>query len=225
MRTIIAGSRDYRDPALVAAALAVVPFAITHVISGGALGVDRAGEAWATAHDLPLTVMPAAWTQFGKSAGYRRNEAMAAVAEALVAIWDGHSPGTAHMLDIATRRGLTVFVFCPAAHPELLALAQIAAGRAAMAHYNALHLAVWRAKEAWERALMDPDPQEPVTSTSLARAQMALDRYRPQLLQLYAQAAGAAALPGELGQPWPAAAPAGALDPTPATAAQLPVAA
>jgi len=215
MKTIIAGSRDFTDPTLVHAAIAAAGFTITHVLSGGARGVDLAGEAWAAAHNIPLTVLPAEWDTWGKSAGYRRNEALVAQADALLAVWDSRSPGTAHVIDIATRRGLQVFVFCPAAHPLLLAAAQIAAGQAAMRHYNDLHTATWHAKEAWDTALVQAGPDDQVSSAALARTVCALDLYRPTLLRLMAVAAQAAS---QLDQPWPALA-VGA-DPTP-TAAPL----
>jgi len=93
MRTIIAGSRDFTDPTLVHAAIAASGFTITHVLSGGARGIDLAGEAWATAHAVPVTVLPAEWDRFGKGAGYRRNEAMAAQADALLAVWDKNRQG------------------------------------------------------------------------------------------------------------------------------------
>ena len=183
------------------AAITASGFAITHVLSGGTRGVDLAGEAWAAAHAVPVTVLPAEWDKWGRSAGYRRNEALVAQADALIACWDSRSPGTAHVIASATRRGLPVFVFCPASHPLLLAAAQNAAGRAAMAHYNTLHTAAWRAKAAWEQALVQAGPDDQVTSYALARAQTALDLYRPTLLRLCAVAAQAAC---RLDQPWPA---------------------
>jgi hypothetical protein len=35
---------------------------------------------------------------------------MAQHADALVAIWDGKSPGTKHMIEVAKARGLSVFI-------------------------------------------------------------------------------------------------------------------
>jgi hypothetical protein len=35
---------------------------------------------------------------------------MAQNADALIAVWDGQSPGTKHMIDVAKARGLRVFV-------------------------------------------------------------------------------------------------------------------
>ncbi len=53
---------------------------------------------------------PAAWDTYGLKAGYIRNEEMADNADALIAIWDGKSRGTKHMIDIATRKGLRVYI-------------------------------------------------------------------------------------------------------------------
>lgn len=48
-----------------------------------------------------------------KQAGYLRNEQMADGAEGLIAVWDGRSPGTGQMIEVAKRKGLKVFVFNP----------------------------------------------------------------------------------------------------------------
>ena len=111
MRTIIAGSRGITDPTLVRDAIAQSEFAVTHVLSGAARGVDRLAEAWAHAHTIPVTRFPADWTREGTRAGFLRNARMAVAAEALIAIWDGQSPGTRHMIQTAKDCGLRVFVF------------------------------------------------------------------------------------------------------------------
>lgn len=111
MRVIIAGSRGITDYALVSHAIQNSGFPISRVISGAARGVDQLGERWAKEHRIPVLRMPAEWTKYGRSAGYRRNEDMASVGDALIAIWDGRSPGTRHMIETASRRGLHVFVY------------------------------------------------------------------------------------------------------------------
>jgi hypothetical protein len=68
------------------------------------------GEEWAARNNIPVELFPADWDRFGRSAGHRRNADMAARAEALVALWDGKSPGTKGMIDIARQRGLKVHV-------------------------------------------------------------------------------------------------------------------
>jgi hypothetical protein len=60
--------------------------------------------------NIPCFRFPADWDRYGKAAGYIRNETMAANAEALIALWDGRSPGTKHMIDIARKKGLKVYV-------------------------------------------------------------------------------------------------------------------
>lgn len=110
LRVIIAGSRTITDYALVEQAIAQSGFPIREVVSGGARGVDRLGERWASEHGVPVTQFIPDWERFGKSAGFRRNEEMARHADALIAIWTGDSPGTRHMIDIAHTRGLKVFV-------------------------------------------------------------------------------------------------------------------
>lgn len=110
MRTIIAGSRCCTDKRDLIAALSACGWTPTTVISGTAKGADRLGEAWAAEHDVPCERYPADWDRHGKSAGYRRNERMAECADALIALWDGQSRGTKHMIDIAKRNGLLVRV-------------------------------------------------------------------------------------------------------------------
>ena len=39
-----------------------------------------------------------------------RNAQMAKVSDALIALWDGHSRGTEHMINFARRRGLDVTI-------------------------------------------------------------------------------------------------------------------
>lgn len=110
MRTIIAGTRNCTDMSELIAALASCAWTPSVVICGTARGADRLGEVWAGEAGVPCERFPADWDQFGKSAGYRRNEQMADHAEALIALWDGDSRGTKHMIDIATRKGLQVHV-------------------------------------------------------------------------------------------------------------------
>jgi hypothetical protein len=110
MRTIIAGSRSITDYDTVALAVELSGFDVTEVVSGTARGVDELGERWARQKGVPCRRFPADWERYGRSAGYWRNEEMARNADALVAVWDGVSRGTGHMIDIARREGLKVFI-------------------------------------------------------------------------------------------------------------------
>jgi len=53
---------------------------------------------------------PAEWHIHGKSAGYKRNEVMAQVATHCIIFWNGLSPGSRHMKDIAVKKKLVVEV-------------------------------------------------------------------------------------------------------------------
>lgn len=115
MRTVIAGSRSV-GLLTVRQAMAACPWAdaITVVISGKApSGADLYGEVWAKEHELPIEEFPADWDRYGRGAGMRRNCEMAVSCEALVAIWDGVSPGTKQMIQQAERRERRIFVWSP----------------------------------------------------------------------------------------------------------------
>ncbi len=119
MRTIIAGSRTATF-LHVRAAVDACPFKdqITRVISGTARGADTYGEHIAAAEGWGVDCMPADWDRYGRRAGYIRNEEMAQVAKALIAVWDGESKGTRHMINLAEQYGLRVFVYEWRALPE-----------------------------------------------------------------------------------------------------------
>lgn len=81
---------------------------VAEVVSGGATGIDAAGEKWARAHDIPIKVFKADWDKHGRAAGPIRNRLMAEYADALVVIWDGKSPGSKNMLTTACALKLMV---------------------------------------------------------------------------------------------------------------------
>lgn len=137
MRVIIAGSRSIKGEqaeGLIAQAAEDANWPISEVISGDAEGVDKAAIEWAKKKALDWVIMPANWTGKGKRAGYARNKKMAWYARSasrilelqdkevelkwkggLIAIWDGKSKGTAHMIDLAREFGLEVFILT---HPH-----------------------------------------------------------------------------------------------------------
>lgn len=110
MKTIVAGSRTFTDDKVVVDAMIACGWDITEIVSGGAKGVDAIGEEIARATCTPLTIYFANWKKHKKAAGILRNVEMAKNAQALVAVWDGVSPGTKHMIEVATKHGLRVYV-------------------------------------------------------------------------------------------------------------------
>lgn len=111
MRTIIAGSRKGPTAAHIDLAMSECGWSPTIVVSGRAPGADRLGEDWAVAHQIPIDLFPANWKRYGNAAGCLRNTKMAENADALVAIWDGQSNGTRHMISEAHRLNLRVYVY------------------------------------------------------------------------------------------------------------------
>lgn len=110
MKVIVAGTRYITDMDAVAKALDSSCFEITEVVCGMARGVDLLGLKWAETFNVPVKKFPANWAKFGKRAGFLRNKEMAAYADALIAVWDGQSRGTKHMIEFARMKGLKIYV-------------------------------------------------------------------------------------------------------------------
>lgn len=112
MKVIIAGSRTITDMRFIEAAIRESGFNITEVVSGAANGVDKLGARWAVRRGIPVKQFRAAWNIYGfKEAGPIRNEQMARYADALIAIWDGKSKGTAHMIWIAKKLKIPLYIY------------------------------------------------------------------------------------------------------------------
>lgn len=102
---------------------------IEEVVSGTANGIDSSGEDWAEDNQVAVKRFAANWSdvsakreptrvavnRYGKEynalAGHNRNQRMADYADALLAIWDGQSTGTADMIRRARKKGLKVHVY------------------------------------------------------------------------------------------------------------------
>ena len=120
MKIIVAGSRTITDYNTVAIAIneglrkffdgAILNWHNIEIVSGMALGVDTVAIQYARNHNLRVIGMPANWKAEGKAAGYKRNERMALCSDALVAVWDGKSKGTQHMINLAFKHNLQVYV-------------------------------------------------------------------------------------------------------------------
>lgn len=112
MKIIIAGGRDFTSYTLLRRSVnlfilelqaegAFAPGEAIEIVSGTAMGADLLGEGYAKAAGYPVIRMPADWKTHGNSAGYKRNEAMAKIADAAICFWDRRSRGTGHMIDLA----------------------------------------------------------------------------------------------------------------------------
>lgn len=115
MKVIIAGSRSISDLACVEQAARYSGFEFSEVVCGMAPGADKLGYEWAKSQDIPVKEFPAKWRDkdgvLDRAAGFHRNTAMAQYADALVAVWDGKSNGTGHMIRAMSGIGKPVYVY------------------------------------------------------------------------------------------------------------------
>ena len=133
MKVIIAGSRSITDFEIIKKAIECCPFSISEVVSGGAKGVDLLGEKYASEEKILIKVFKPSWSnlevpgaivktnKYGKynaKAGIDRNEKMGDYADALIAVWDGESTGTKHMIEYMEFLDKKVFVYNISEHGE-----------------------------------------------------------------------------------------------------------
>lgn len=112
-KVIIAGTRDFNNYHLLKMKLDKILSNIIDdiiIVSGKARGADTLGEKYAKEKGYQIAEFPADWEKFGRSAGYKRNVQMAEYADACVCFWDGRSPGTKHMINIANQYKLQIRV-------------------------------------------------------------------------------------------------------------------
>lgn len=80
------------------------------IVSGGANGADALGERLARDYGQKLLVMKADWNKDGRAAGFRRNERMAEIADAVIVFQVDGSKGSAHMIEQGLENKLPVKV-------------------------------------------------------------------------------------------------------------------
>lgn len=138
MNVVIAGSRPPKEirlkyksldrwyekhQAVVEAAVTASGFDVDTVIQGEAQGFDTLASRWAYWNRRVCYGYPAEWKssdgQTDYSAGFTRNEWMAVDGDALVAVWDESSRGTAHMIQCILDLGKPVSVWSLKQHWQI----------------------------------------------------------------------------------------------------------
>jgi YspA, cpYpsA-related SLOG family len=97
---LFCGSRDWSDRERIRRDLESLPEGSV-VIEGGARGADRIARVQARDLGLHVATVAALWDHYGRSAGYRRNEAMARLQPDFVYAYPLGGPGTAQMIALA----------------------------------------------------------------------------------------------------------------------------
>lgn len=112
MRLVVAGSRDIDNRVAVQTILNnfLARHDVDEIMTGGARGVDDMAHRFAEERGIDNYVVKADWEEHGRAAGPIRNEKMAKMGDALLAIWDGKSSGTRSMIDNALNHSLDVTV-------------------------------------------------------------------------------------------------------------------
>jgi len=126
MKVAIIGSRNFIDKMLLEQAIQESGFNITEECCGEAPGADTLGRVWAEEKGIPVVSFPADWDNldvpgaiirvnaWGKKynvrAGKDRNTKMITYADAIIAFWDGSSPGTRHSIREAERLKKPIFI-------------------------------------------------------------------------------------------------------------------
>lgn len=108
LKVIVAGSRTWDDWETMESILDAWKPRIKEIVSGNARGADEMGEWWASKNEVQLKVVPANWSRHGRAAGHIRNKEMAEYADGLILFWDGKSPGSRNMLNLAKQRRLVI---------------------------------------------------------------------------------------------------------------------
>lgn len=110
-KVIIAGGRDFDDYGLLSSHMDKLLANVIddiEIVCGMSKGADKLGERYAKERGYKTRYFPAEWDLYGRGAGFKRNAQMADYADALVAFWDGASPGTRHMIETAKKKGLNI---------------------------------------------------------------------------------------------------------------------
>lgn len=113
VKVIVAGGRDFKPTpkAVEWLRMQLLRLGATHVLCGKAKGADTMGEQVALSEGIDVLYFPADWENFGNTAGFRRNQEMAQVADHLI-IFPGGS-GSMHMTMWALYLGIPITVFPP----------------------------------------------------------------------------------------------------------------
>jgi hypothetical protein len=79
--------------------LSYLPEDTTEIISGGAKGADQIAEHIAQLLSIPITVFRPDYARYQRRAPLERNLDIIRHADYVLALWDGSSRGTAHVIE------------------------------------------------------------------------------------------------------------------------------
>lgn len=83
---------------------------VAQIVSGGANGVDKLAEQWAKQNRIDFVEFKPNYKIYGKRAPLVRDEEMVDYCDAVIAFWDGKSPGTLYTLKYATKNKRPIYL-------------------------------------------------------------------------------------------------------------------
>lgn len=107
MKLAIIGTRCAPDN-IAARILLYIPADTTEIVSGGAVGVDKAAEQVAKLLSLPFRLFLPDYSRYGRNAPLERNMEIITYSDEVLAFWDGSSRGTMHCITACIQYGKPV---------------------------------------------------------------------------------------------------------------------
>ncbi len=107
MKTAIIGSRGLK----ISNIGEYIPEGTDEIISGGARGIDTYAAEYARAHGIKLSEILPDYKKYGRAAPIVRNREIIESSDIVIALWDGHSHGTAHVIKECNRLAHRIRVF------------------------------------------------------------------------------------------------------------------
>lgn len=111
-RVAIVGSRQFASLDKVIEYVKGLPVEVI-IVSGGAIGVDLIAQKAAEARGMKVDIFKPDWAHLGRAAGPIRNRTIVENCDALVAFWDGVSPGTHSSIKLAQNMRKPVTIIYP----------------------------------------------------------------------------------------------------------------
>lgn len=106
MKVAIIGSRHVKNPKVVLnKIIEELPNNCTEIVSGGAEGVDKLAEKFATEHGYKFT-------EISSESALEKSQKLADYADCLIAFWDCASKGTAIIISTFTKVSKHVKIVC-----------------------------------------------------------------------------------------------------------------
>lgn len=88
-----------------------LPSDTDEIVSGGASGIDLCAKEYALKNGIKLTEFLPDYSRYKKGAPLKRNLQIVEHSDVIIAFWDGHSAGTAHVIEAAKKANRPTVVY------------------------------------------------------------------------------------------------------------------